>query len=122
MTSKKHIKGTAHIAVIGDEDTVTGFLLAGVGGVDAKRQPNVLVVDNDTKQSDIEHSFKHFTNSSEVAILLISQPIAEKIRYLVSQHDKLLPTILEIPTKENPYDPTKDSIMQQIQKITGVRS
>ena len=28
------------------QDTVTGFLLAGVGGVDAKRQPNVLVVDN----------------------------------------------------------------------------
>lgn len=48
--------------------------------------------------------------------------IAESIRYLVSQHKKLVPTILEIPTKEEPYDPSKDSIMVQINRITGVRS
>jgi V-type H+-transporting ATPase subunit F len=34
------------IGVIGDEDTVTGFLLAGVGNVDARRKSNFLIVDN----------------------------------------------------------------------------
>jgi V-type H+-transporting ATPase subunit F len=34
------------IAVIGDEDSVTGILLAGVGHIDSKQKPNFLVVDN----------------------------------------------------------------------------
>jgi V-type H+-transporting ATPase subunit F len=31
------------IAVIGDEDTVVGFLLGGVGELDRQRRPNYLV-------------------------------------------------------------------------------
>ena len=34
------------IAVIGDEETVTGMLLAGVGNVDARRTSNFMVVDS----------------------------------------------------------------------------
>jgi hypothetical protein len=30
----------------GLQDTVTGFLLAGVGNVDARRKPNFLIVDS----------------------------------------------------------------------------
>ena len=33
------------IAVIADEDTITGFLLAGVGHVDLRKNTNYLVVD-----------------------------------------------------------------------------
>lgn len=34
------------MAVIGDEDTVTGFLLGGIGEINAKtRKPNFLIVD-----------------------------------------------------------------------------
>ena len=32
------------VAIIGDEDTVTGFLLAGTGEVDVKKNANFLVV------------------------------------------------------------------------------
>jgi len=32
------------VAVIGDEDTCTGFLLGGIGEINAKRQKNFLVV------------------------------------------------------------------------------
>ena len=46
------------VAIIADEDTVTGFLLAGVGNVDAKRKSNFLVVDSKTSQADIEEAFK----------------------------------------------------------------
>jgi vacuolar-type H+-ATPase subunit F/Vma7 len=37
---------TANIAVIGDEDTVTGFLLAGVGAMDGKKDTTYLMVDS----------------------------------------------------------------------------
>jgi hypothetical protein len=41
---------TANIAVIGDEDTVTGFLLAGVGAMDGKKDTTYLMVDSSEKQ------------------------------------------------------------------------
>ena len=34
------------VAVIGDEDTCTGFLLAGVGNVDIRKKTNFLCVDS----------------------------------------------------------------------------
>jgi vacuolar-type H+-ATPase subunit F/Vma7 len=36
------------IAVIGDEDTITGFLLAGIGQNDGVHDPNYFVVDPST--------------------------------------------------------------------------
>ena len=41
-------KGTLAIAVIGDEPTVTGFLLAGIGERHAKYGTNFLIVDKGT--------------------------------------------------------------------------
>ena len=42
MTSQKE---RILMAVIGDEDSVTGLLLAGIGHTDIKQQSNFLVVD-----------------------------------------------------------------------------
>uniref|UniRef100_A0A1I8BTL3 V-type proton ATPase subunit F n=1 Tax=Meloidogyne hapla TaxID=6305 RepID=A0A1I8BTL3_MELHA len=67
------------MAVIGDEDTVVGFLLGGI----------------------------------DIAIILINQHIAEMIRYQVDQHIASIPTVLEIPSKEMPYDASKDSILNR---------
>lgn len=50
--SKKVFKkgeGTSIIAVIGDEDTVTGFLLTGIGERNIKGETNFLVVESSTK-------------------------------------------------------------------------
>ncbi|KAK5965037.1 hypothetical protein GCK32_003668 [Trichostrongylus colubriformis] len=41
------IKGKI-LAVIGDEDTVVGFLLGGVGELNKARKPNYLIVDKQT--------------------------------------------------------------------------
>lgn len=46
------------IAVIGDEDTCTGFLLGGVGELNKNRRPNFLVVEKDTSITEIEETFK----------------------------------------------------------------
>lgn len=46
------------IAVVGDEDTVTGFLLGGVGELDKHRKPNFLVVEKETSLAEIEETFR----------------------------------------------------------------
>uniref|UniRef100_A0A914ZR96 V-type proton ATPase subunit F n=1 Tax=Parascaris univalens TaxID=6257 RepID=A0A914ZR96_PARUN len=101
------------LAVIGDEDTVVGFLLGGVGELNKARKPNYLIVDKTTSVSEIEDTFKTFCARDDIAIVLINQHIAEMIRYTVDQHTASVPAVLEIPSKEAPYDPSKDSIMSR---------
>jgi len=45
------------LALIGDEDTVTGLLLAGIGHIDTKQKSNFLIVDGKTPLSTIEETF-----------------------------------------------------------------
>ena len=78
------------------QDTVTGFLLAGVGNVDLRRKSNFLVVTEskrdalhllivigaciltlngsaETSVKTIEDAFKEFTNREDIAIIMINQ-------------------------------------------------
>uniref|UniRef100_A0A1I7XTZ1 ATP-dependent Clp protease proteolytic subunit n=1 Tax=Heterorhabditis bacteriophora TaxID=37862 RepID=A0A1I7XTZ1_HETBA len=95
------------MAVIGDEDTVVGFLLGGVGELNKARKPNYLIVDKQTGVQEIEDAFKSFIARDDIAIILMNQHIAEMIRYAVDQHTSSIPAVLEIPSKEAPYDPSK---------------
>eukprot|EP00850_Spirogloea_muscicola_P017855 SM000157S02085 [mRNA] locus=s157:327638:328783:+ [translate_table: standard] len=154
------------------QDTITGFLLAGVGNVDLRRKTNYLVVDNsapstrprralpsppaaaaaataatmslsappgaakarcssaaltlarppaavcaETTTRAIEDSFRDFTSREDVAIVLISQYVANMIRYAIDSYSKTLPAILEIPSKEHPYDPAQDSILSRVKHM-----
>uniref|UniRef100_T1ISQ8 V-type proton ATPase subunit F n=1 Tax=Strigamia maritima TaxID=126957 RepID=T1ISQ8_STRMM len=118
------------IAVIGDEckpvfkinrplillvyqDTCVGFLLGGIGEMNKARQPNFLVVDKNTSVSEIEDTFKRFTRRDDIDIILINQNVAEMIRHVVDGHNVPIPAVLEIPSKDHPYDPSKDSILRR---------
>lgn len=101
------------IAVIGDEDTCTGFLLGGIGELNKKREPNFLVVNKNTSRHDIEEAFRGFLKRDDIAIILINQTIAEEIRYVIDSHDQPIPAVLEIPSKDSPYDSSKDSILRR---------
>ena len=35
------------------------------------------------------------------------------IRHVIDRYDKPIPAILEIPSKDHPYDPNKDSILRR---------
>jgi len=107
------------IAVIGDEDSITGLLLAGVGHVNEQQKKNFLVVDAKTQIATIESAFQEFTERKDVAILLINQHVAEKIRPTVDKYHQAFPAVLEIPSKDHPYDPSKDSILKRVQKLFG---
>ena len=84
------------LAVIGDEDTVTGMLLAGIGNVDARRTSNFMVVDSKTTPAQVEESFVRFTKRSDIAVLIINQYIASMIRETIDNFVR------------SPRRPTKD--------------
>ena len=45
--------------------------------------------------------------------------IANMIRVAVSAYNRPFPAILEIPSKDCPYDPTQDSILSRVQFMFG---
>ncbi len=44
------------------------------------------------------------------------------IRPAITAHVAPIPTVLEIPSKEQPYDETKDPIMVRVNALLGSRS
>ncbi|KAK2196693.1 bifunctional ATPase [Babesia duncani] len=109
----------AKIYIIGDEDTVVGFLLAGVGNKDGMGRTNYLIVTPKTTTTQVEDTFKDYYQRKDAGIIIINQHIAETIRSQIDMHAKAIPAILEIPSKAQPYDPNKDSITQRIKVFFG---
>ncbi|KAI1272742.1 ATPase, V1 complex, subunit F [Xylaria sp. FL0933] len=120
--SQADYKDRQFLAVIGDEDSVTGLLLAGIGHVTnpPDSQKNFLVVDSKTETSAIEAAFDSFTTQrKDIGIVLINQHVADKIRHRIDTYTAAFPTILEIPSKEHPYDPEKDSVLRRVRRLFG---
>jgi len=97
---------------------VTGFLLAGIGHRTAE-ESNFLIVKEGTAVSLIEQTFTKLVNRPDVGILLINQHVANEIRHLLNAYNETIPTVLEIPSKDHPYDPEKDTIMQRVNMYLG---
>jgi V-type H+-transporting ATPase subunit F len=114
MSSKKKVMKNDNnliIAIIGDEETVTGFLLAGIG--ERNEQSKNFFIINKEEKLEIEEIFKTLILRKEVGIILISQHIAEVIRDTLDAYEEIIPTVLEIPSKHLPYSIEKDSLMQK---------
>lgn len=105
------IRGTLIIAAIGDESTITGLLLTGMGERNHQGQTNFFVVEKDTTDQEIEETVRGWLDRSDVGIVLISQAVAERIRNILIEHESVIPTILEIPSKGSPYEADKDTIV-----------
>jgi V-type H+-transporting ATPase subunit F len=76
-------------------------------------------VDAKTENAAIEAAFDKFTQErKDIAILLINQHIAEKIRR-VEAYTAAFPSLLEIPSKDHPYDPEKDSVLKRVRRLFG---
>lgn len=57
--------------------------------------------------------FRSFLARNDIGIILINQFIAEMIRHAIDAHMQSIPAVLEIPSKEHPYDASKDSILRR---------
>lgn len=79
------------------------------------------------------------TQRTDVAIILINQcvsnyssafatklpvllQIANDIRQAIRDYTKMIPTVLEIPSKDQPYDPDQDTIMKRVNMVLGAQS
>ncbi|KAF5520393.1 V-type proton ATPase subunit F [Colletotrichum aenigma] len=121
MASQADYKDRQFLAVIGDEDSVTGLLLAGIGHVStgADQEKNFLVVDSKTDTATIESAFESFTTRKDIGIVLINQHVADRIRHRIDTYTAAFPTVLEIPSKDHPYDPEKDSVLRRVRRLFG---
>jgi len=119
MSTTQNPKDRNLIAVIGDEDSITGLLLAGIGHINQQSKKNFLIVDGKTQTSVIEAAFQEYTERKDIAILLINQHVADRIRLSVDRYQAAFPALLEIPSKDHPYDPAKDSVLKRVQKLRG---
>ncbi len=45
--------------------------------------------------------------------------IAERIRHKVETYTEAFPALLEIPSKDHPYDPEKDSVLRRVRRLFG---
>jgi len=77
------------------------------------------VVDAKTETADLEAAFERFTTRKDIGILLINQHVADKIRYKVDSYTSAFPAVLEIPSKDHPYDPEKDSVLRRVRRLFG---
>lgn len=73
----------------------------------------------ETTPAAVEEAFREFTNREDVAVLLINQGIANTIRHLLDNYTRPVPAILEVPSKDQPYDPTQDSILARVKFMFG---
>ena len=122
--TKKYKEGEERIvAVLGDEDTVQGFLLAGVGDNDPRKSKgaNYFVVHKTTPLAEIEGAFQHLVSRTDIGVILICQHVANDIRHLISEQIDALPCILEIPSKDEPYDSEKDQVLVKVCRSLGVK-
>ncbi|KAJ2897085.1 vacuolar ATP synthase [Zalerion maritima] len=122
-TNTDLFKDRKFLAIIGDENTVSGMLLAGIGQVDVineRTEKNFFIVDAKVDNPMIEAAFDNFTvERKDIGILLINQHVAERIRYKLDDFKSPFPTVLEIPSKDKPYDPEKDTILKRVKLLTG---
>ena len=52
-------------------------------------------------------------------LLRIALQIADKIRHRVDTYTQAFPAVLEIPSKDHPYDPEKDSVLRRVRRLFG---
>lgn len=102
-------------------------------------------MDSKTDNATIEAAFDNFTTQrKDIGILLINQhvsnaqlpysrlfepgceleaeftiQIAERIRHRVDLYTAAFPALLEIPSKDHPYDPEKDSVLRRVRRLFG---
>ena len=114
-------KNRTLLACMGDDDTITGMLLAGIGQVTTEegKETNFKICNDDTSSDELLKTFNSFINRNDIAILLINQHLADKIRIEIDSYCNAFPAILEIPSKDHPYDPEKDSVLRKVRRLFG---
>ena len=95
--------GKMDVKVIGDENTVVGFRLAGVCGYSVK------------DKAEAEEAFEKCKGSG---VVVVTERIAEMIRATLSE-ERFFPLVIEIPDREGPID-REDQLRILMRQAIGV--
>lgn len=57
------------------------------------------------------------TSRDDIAIILITQNVASRLQSIIESYTSPLPAILEIPSKDQPYDYKRDMILKRVQRM-----
>ncbi len=98
------------VAVIGDNDTVSGFRLGGI---------KQAIVVNNAEEAIV--AFDKFLDD-EISIIIITQQMANEIREHINKRIgfEVLPMIIEIPDKDGSSQGSSDQINDLIKRVIGV--
>ena len=105
---------TQTVAVLGDELTVSGVLLAGAGIKNAEGKANFAIVGPETPKAEVLAHFKELTARHDVQVLFVNCFVANKIREAIDALKGQRPVIMEIPGPTETYDAEQDPVMQHI--------
>lgn len=61
----------------------------------------------------------NFNRAARQMTRLTWTQVAELIRDVVDKFQEAFPAVLEIPSKDHPYDPEKDSVLRRVRKLFG---
>lgn len=61
-------------------------------------------------------------NQVKDLIISLTVQVANMIRFLVDSYNKPVPAILEIPSKDHPYDPAHDSVLSRVKYLFSTES
>lgn len=109
------VEARKSIAVIGDEDTVIGFGLAGV--------KNCVIIKKDTDKIEIINSIKGLIKTKGLGFILISQQVAESVRAELERmkiEKSLYPILIELPDKTGELPDRVDPIRLLIKRAIGM--
>jgi V/A-type H+-transporting ATPase subunit F len=100
------------IAAIGEEDTIIGLRLAGIG--DAFIASEV---------SEIKAAIEKVLQNPDIGLLIITERLAEKVRNIINEimERRTIPTIIEIPDRQGPIEREVDPISELIKRAVGVK-
>ena len=95
--------------IIGDEDTVLGFSLAGVSGKAVRREDQA------------REAFAECLKDGETAIIIITERVAAMIREEVDHYifNADFPLIVEIPDREGPM-PGRPTLREMVNQAIGI--
>lgn len=88
-----------------------------MGERNERGQKNFMIIERNSTDEEIDQCLRGFLSRPDIGIVLISQGAAERVRNVIVEHEATIPTILEIPGDDAPYDPEKDTIVVRAAKI-----
>jgi V/A-type H+-transporting ATPase subunit F len=100
----------SNIAVMGDPDTVTGFMLGGIKeGYPVK---NI---------EDAEETLGKLIKT-DISLIIITEKIGDQLRTTIDKltKEKILPMIIEIPDKNGSIERESEPLNKLIKRVIGV--